>query len=302
MDRFQSMQAFVRVAECGSFAEAARRLGVSRSVVSERVSQLEALVRATLLHRTTRTVRLSEAGERVLAGYRDLVGRIDDLENAVGDGEKALCGRLRISSVPDFGITFVAPALACFAERHPDLCVELITDNQVMNPIDSGFDIAIHLRQERAPDLVSRTLASIPSIYCAAPAYLAAAPKIREPRDLARCACINYSLQPNLNEWTFKNASRTERLHVRWRLASNSGPIIHDFVRRGLGVAVMPLVRVREDLEAGLLVRVLPDWDPPLLKLTATMPAAKQANRKAQKLLDFLSERLGALGEQGHSL
>ncbi len=285
MDRFLSMQAFVHVAETRSFAESARRLGISRSVISERVRQLEDLLGGQLLHRSTRAIRLSELGDSLLPDYRTIVHRIDDLENAAPTLRQSLAGRLRIASVTDLGIHLVAPIVSAFAIRHADLSIELVTENRVINPIESGFDIAFHVRQGAASDVDETNITDIPSVYCAAPGYLSRAPCIEYPGDLKRHLCVNYSLQPNINEWVFNRGKQVERVNVPFRLSSNSGHVLRDYALAGHGVAVLPRYRVDHDLREGRLVEVLPDWHPPELRLTATVPRSHRHTHKVQLFL-----------------
>lgn len=286
MDRFLSMQAFVHVAETGSFADSARHLGISRSVISERVKQLEALLQGQLLHRSTRSVVLSELGASLLPEYRSIVHRIDDLENAVPVLRRSLAGRLRIASVTDLGIHMIAPIITAFAKRHPDLAIELITENRVINPIEGGFDIAFHVRQGPASDVDETIIVDIPSVYCAAPAYLARAPAITHPRDLKAHVCVNYSFQPNINEWLFDRDGATERVHVPFRLSSNSGQVLRDYAIAGHGVAVLPRYRINDDIIESRLVEILPGWHPPKLQLTATIPRSHRHTHKVQLFLE----------------
>lgn len=286
MDRFLSMQAFVHVAETGSFAQSARALGISRSVISDRVRQLEELLQGQLLHRSTRSVVLSELGGSLLPDYRAIVHRIDDLENAVPVLRQSLAGRLRIASVTDLGIHMIAPVISAFADRHPDLSIELITENRVINPIEGGFDIAFHVRQGLASDVDETRIADLPSVYCAAPAYLARSPAIERPHDLKNHICVNYSFQPNINEWLFDRDGKTERVHVPFRLSSNSGQVLRDYAIDGHGVAVLPRYRIERDIEAGRLVEILPSWQPPQLQLTATIPRSHRHTHKVQLFLE----------------
>lgn len=286
MDRFLSMQAFVHVAETGSFAQSARALGVSRSVISDRVRQLEELLQGQLLHRSTRSIALSELGGSLLPDYRAIVHRIDDLENSAPNVRRSLAGRLRIASVTDLGIHMIAPVISAFAVRHPDLSIELITENRVINPIEGGFDIAFHVRQGLASDVDEIKIADIPSIYCAAPAYLARSPPIDHPLQLKAHICVNYSFQPNINEWLFNRDGRTERVHVPFRLSSNSGQVLRDYAVDGHGVAVLPQYRIARDIEEGRLVEILPSWEPPKLHLTATIPRSHRHTHKVQLFLE----------------
>ena len=286
MDRFLSMQAFVNVAETASFAETAKRLRISRSVTSERVRQLEALIGAPLLFRSTREVRLSELGERLLPEYRTLVRQFEDIENGVDLFRASLTGRLRIASVTDIGIHNVAPAIASFVALHPQLTIELITDNRVINPVESGFDIAFHVRQPQATDLHEETMATLSSIYCASASYLTNRATIARPGDLRDHDCLNYSLQPNFNEWTLTRAGRVERVKVPFRLASNSGQVLRTYALAGQGIAVLPWARVANDIATGRLVEILAGWSAPTLRLTATYPRSHGRTRKVQAFLE----------------
>lgn len=287
MDRFLSMEAFVHVADTGSFADSARHLGIARSVISERVKQLEQLLNGQLLHRSTRSVVLSELGESLLPEYRSIVQRIGELENAVPALRQSLAGRLRIASVTDLGIQMIAPIISAFVRQHPDLAIELITENRVINPIEGGFDIAFHVRQGPASDVDETRIVGIPSLYCAAPSYLARSTAICHPNDLKAHICVNYSLQPNINEWLFNRLGETVRVNVPFYLSSNSGQVLQDYAVAGHGVAVLPRYRINDDLIAGRLVEILPGWHPPELQLTATIPRSHRHTRKVQLFLQF---------------
>lgn len=290
MDRFLSLQAFVSVAETGSFADTARRLGVSRSVVSERVRQMEELLGDRLLHRTTRSVTLSELGERLFPDYRDLVSKIDDIENTAPAHRQSLSGRLRICSVTDIGVFKIAPAASTFSKLHPGIAIELVTENKVINPIEAGFDIAFHVRQGPASDVDEIIIAEVPSTYCAAPGYLETAGAIGRPADLRSHVCVNYSLQPNRNEWTFRRGAETATVRVPFMLSSNSGQVLRAWALAKHGITVLPFYRVAQDIQLGELVRILPDWEAPPLHLTATVPRSHRHTQKVQLFLEHVRD------------
>ena len=245
-----------------------------------------------LLHRSTRSVVLSELGERLFPDYRDIVHRIDDMENAVPALRRSLAGRLRIASVTDLGVHMIAPIISDFAVRHPDLSIELITENRVINPIEGGFDIAFHVRQSPASDVDEATIAEIPSVYCAAPAYLDRMPTIGQPSDLKAHVCVNYSFQPNINEWLFLRDGVVTGINVPFRLSSNNGQVLRDYALAGHGVAVLPRYRVIEDLAKGRLHEILPEWYSPELRLTATIPRSHRHTHKVRLFLEAAKERV----------
>jgi DNA-binding transcriptional LysR family regulator len=294
------MQAFVRVADAGSFAGAARSLGVSKAVVSDRIKQLEMLLRKPLFHRTTRTVRLSEAGAMLYPPYVDLVKRIEDIENNTGAGDETLRGSLRVACVVDVGISEIAPAVSRFVSANPELSVELVLDTQAVNPIDGGFDVAIHFREVHARNIMNRQLMAMENGYFASPRYVAEHGMPLCPDDLTRHTCITYAFQPvvnpwNTHQWVLEGSDGQTVVHVSSGMSANNGHVVHQFALGGHGIAVIPLYRARFDVARGALLYVLPGYRPPTLKLSAIYPAAHAATGKVQRLLDHLDHELKAI-------
>jgi DNA-binding transcriptional LysR family regulator len=293
MDRFQSMKAFARVAETGSFSEAARQLRVSKSVVTKRVGQLERALDARLFHRTTRSVRLTDAGSDYYARAAPVLAQIYEMDSAVGDLKAEVRGDLRISSPTSFGVLHLGRALCDFQARHPRLNIEVILNDRTVHPVAEGFDVALQDAPAASTALIERRIAPVRRVVCASPAYLRRRGTPRQPRDLAGHDCIQYSFLQSGNVWVFDGPKGRAQVTVAPRFTTNSGQIMRDAAILGNGVALLPTLLVAPDLRARRLVAVLGQWAPPPLWLAAVYPQSHRQTLKVRLLVEFLTKRFG---------
>src|ERR1700741_759589 len=184
MDRFLSIEAFVRVAETSSFAEAARQLGVTSSVVTNRIQQLEKFVKAPLFHRSTRHVRLSEVGEAFYRECAEVVGRVNELTDQMRELRATPTGRLRIQILPGFALGHFGVLLAEFNRRYPGIQLDVIVNDRVVDPIEEGFDVAFQIFPPISDSLIERRLFPLRRLVCAASAYLDKHGAPQHPREL----------------------------------------------------------------------------------------------------------------------
>jgi len=184
MDRLAAIEAFVRVAECGSFSKAAERLHSSKSVVSRQVGALEAELGARLLHRTTRALTLTEAGRSYFAQAARILADLAEANASVGQLQAAPRGRLRVSAPMSFGFLHLAPAVPDFLDRYPDVEIDLAMNDRYVDLVDEGFDMAVRIGKLEDSSLVARKLAPARRTICAAPAYLQARGVPASPDDL----------------------------------------------------------------------------------------------------------------------
>jgi len=303
MDRYKCLEAFVHVAEMGSVSRAAQALNVSKSVVSERISQLEALVGRPLLVRTTRSVTLSEAGAAAYPVYADLVARLGDMGNSLGAAPDQLTGRLRVASVIDIGVTEIATHLSKFLSQNPALCVELVVGNSMVNPVDDGFDVTLHYRQLATDRVTQEIVGSLPIAPYASPAYLAVHGVPTSPEELRDHRCLGYSQQVTVNDWNsseWQFVFRGKMLPVKVALAarSNSGLVLRQLAVDGHGIAVLPRLRAQECVRAGSLVELMPEFLGTSLKLYASFPATQRDTLKITRFIEALKAGFAPLGEQ----
>lgn len=299
MDRFRCLEAFVQVAEMRSVSRAAAVIGVSKSVVSERVSQLEKLVGQTLLFRSTRRIRLTEAGQQAYPLYADLVARLRDLPDQVSQEASPLKGRLRVASVIDLGVSEISSAVSAFARENPELEMELVVGESLVNPVDDGFDVTLHFRRIRNDRVHQQVIASVATAVYVASEYLEAHGEPQSPKDLSDHACIGYSQQVTVNEWNasewyFTRDGVQETVPVVLRARSNSGHVLTRWAADGHGIAVLPTSRVEGTEYERSLRRILAEYQTPSLQLYASYARAFRHTRKVNRFVESLRTALAS--------
>ncbi|HYE00940.1 MAG TPA: LysR family transcriptional regulator, partial [Alphaproteobacteria bacterium] len=261
MDKLAALTVFRRVVERGGFAAAARDLGLSNPAVSKQIAALETGLGARLLNRTTRRLALTEDGR---AFYERTCRILDDLaeaELAVGDAARAPRGTLKVNAPMSFGLAQLAPRLPEFMALHPGVTVDLALDDRVVDPLEGGFDVALRIRTH-LPDssLVARRLAPVGRALVAAPAYLARRGAPADPDDLAGHDCLTYALAAQPGRWAFDGPDGRREVAVRGRLVANNALALRLAVLAGQGLTLTPRFVVADDIAAGRLVPLLPDW------------------------------------------
>ncbi|WP_044872771.1 LysR family transcriptional regulator [Pseudomonas sp. LFM046] len=290
MDRLLSIEAFVRVAETGNFAKAAQQLGVTRSVISHRIQQLEDYISAPLFHRSTRHVRLSEVGETYYKECADMVASFNSLTEQMRDLRAKPTGKLRIQMLPGFALGHFGGLLAEFTERYPDIEVDVIVNDRVVDPIEEGFDVAFQMFPPMAESLIERKLFSVRRLFCASPEYLErhAAPEV--PADLQAHKVALYEGYPSRNRWVFNGDEQVE-LNLTGQVRSNSVHLLRDYAITGACVVCLPTLVASDDLLEGRLVPVLTDYSLTAFNFSAVYPATQRQALKVRTLIDFLVER-----------
>ncbi len=297
MDRFRCLEAFVQVAEMRSVSRAAGVIGVSKSVISERVSQLEKLVGQTLLFRSTRRIRLTEAGEQAYPLFADLVARLRELTQTVDAEPSRLKGRLRVASVIDLGVAEISSAVSAFASENPELEIELVVGDSLVNPVDDGFDVTLHFRRIRNDRVHQLPVSRVETAVYAAPAYLAAHGTPATPQALREHACIGYSQQVTVNEWNssewhFIRDGQRETVAVVLRARANSGHVLTRWAADGHGIAVLPRARARGTEYEQALEQILVDYETPSLQLYASYGRAFRHTLKVSRFVASLRAAL----------
>jgi DNA-binding transcriptional LysR family regulator len=291
MDRLAALQVFAQVVESGSFAKAAERLNLSTSAASRQVAELEAHLQARLLNRTTRRVSLTESGR---AFYERSVQLLADLEEAEQEAARAAVvprGTIRLTTSVNFGVRHLAPAIAAFAARHPEVRFDVSLSDRIVDLVEEGFDLAIRIGGPGSENLVARKLGETRVVPCAAPAYLAARGAPRVPEDLERHNCFTYEYVTPRNLWRFRDPSGRERaVRVSGSLHSNNGDLLAEAAARGAGIVFEPAFIVGPDVRAGRLVPLLQDFEPAPIPIYAVYPSRKHLSAKVRLFVDFLLE------------
>jgi DNA-binding transcriptional LysR family regulator len=293
MDALSGMAVFARIVEAGSFTAAARGLGLSKPAVSKQLARLEARLGARLLNRTTRRLSLTEAGRLFHQRCVRLLADAAAAEQAVAELAEAPRGTLRIGAPMSFGQLHLAPAIAPFLARYPELRIDLSLDDRVVDLVGEGHDLAIRIAELPPSRLVGRRLAINRRVVCAAPAYLQAHGVPRQPRELAQHQCLNYSYLASGDDWRFRGPAGAESVRVAARFTANNGDVLRQAAVDGMGIILSPSFLVGDDLRSGRLVALLDGWQAADTGIWALYPQARQLPRKVRALVDFLVERFG---------
>lgn len=282
---------FVRAALLANVSAAGREFGVSATVASARLAQLERQLGARLLHRTTRRVTPTQDGELFLARAQALLDAADAARAAVGRARTEPHGRLRVSMSSSFGRQHVAPVIPAFLRRYPQVSLDLRLSDDVIDLVDEGIDVAIRLGALRDSTLVARRLAVNRRVVCASPAYLAAHGAPRHPAELARHECVVLGDQ---RDWSFETPAGPLKVRVSGRLVASNGEAIREALVDGFGIAVKSTWDVGPNLRDGSLVPVLADY--PLAEpsaIWAVYPSRAFVPLKLRAFIDFVAEHFG---------
>jgi DNA-binding transcriptional LysR family regulator len=290
-DRLQELTVFVRAGETGSFSRVARELGVSQPSISRMVAALEARLGVKLLLRTTRRVALTDAGRVFLERARQILGDLDDAENAAR-GADSLRGTLRVALSGAFGIREVIPRLPGFAEQHPKLRIELLMSDRTEDLIAEGADMALRLGLLADSGFGARLLAKAPRLAVASPAYLARRGTPQTPADLAGHDCI---LGPGLSGgsgWSFTRSGRAESVTVDGPINVASADGVVACAKAGFGIALASRWMCRTELEARELVAILSNYQLAWLELHAVYPSGRRPSLKVRAFSDYFAAQL----------
>lgn len=292
-DRLAPITAFVRVVERGSFTAAARDLGRSTSQVSRQVSALEERLGARLLHRSTRAVSPTEAGEAFYSRCARLLSDLDEAEEAVAHLQAAPRGTLRLSVPMSFGVRHLSPLIADFLARYPEVRIEASFSDRRVDLVDEGFDLAVRIGALDDSSLFARRLAPYGRRVVASPALLAQVGRPSRPEDLTELPGLLFSYQHTGASWVFHGPPGEVIVRMSGRLTANSGEALLDAARAGLGVALLPDFLVADDLSAGRLERLLPEWSEQGHAIWAIYPHNRHLAPKVRLFVDHLAAAFG---------
>ena len=289
----------VVLAQQGSFTAAAERLGVSKAAMSQRVAELERVAGVALVRRTTRSVRLTEAGQRLVDDTRASFEQIAESFSQVRDLAGTPRGLLRLTAPVAFARQQLVPLLVEFLRQYPEVRIELDLSDRFSSLATEGFDLAIRHTASPPDTHVAWTLCGTRSLLVATPAYLRRNGVPQLPQDLAQHNCLHYPRSQDRPAWTLekRDPAAPERVTVQvsGSLAANNSEALRDAALAGLGIALLPDFSAQASLHAGELVEVLPDWRPVgsfAGQLYAIRPYSAHVPRAVSALVTFLRERL----------
>jgi DNA-binding transcriptional LysR family regulator len=281
MDKLGAMNAFAKVVALGSFAEAARALGTTRSAASKAVMELEHVLGVRLLDRTTRRVRATEAGLAYYERCVDILARIEETEMQVARLHDEPRGVLRLNGPASFGALYLAPAVSEFIGRHPKIKIE------------EGADVTIRIADLADSSLIARKLAPARRAFVVSPSYVASRGEPMAPEDLARHACLTYGHTTTLQRRRIVRDGEATSVPVDSVLCSNSGDVLRAAALAGRGVALLPTFLIGPDIDSGALRTVLDRFPQPALGVHALYASNRYLAAKTRAFIDFLAGRFG---------
>lgn len=293
MDRIECMRAFVETVKASSFAAAARTLDVPRSKVSKQIQALEEELGVQLLMRTTRSLHLTAAGSEYYESVRDVLAALEEAEQRARAGAGTLKGQLRINAPLSFGLRVLAPLIPEFHAQHPEVDLQVVLTDQLIDPIQGGYDVTVRIASLPDSSLAARLIMPAPRVLVAAPAYLKRAGVPRVPADLEQHAFLEYGNMQGGMTIMLTRAGESERVHTSGPLSTNNGDLLAVVAEAGMGIALLPTFIVGDALREGRLQQVLADWQAPAIAVNALFPSSRRVPLKTRMFIDFLVARLG---------
>jgi DNA-binding transcriptional LysR family regulator len=293
MDRLATMETFVRVVEAGSFVAAADRMGLSPAVVSRHLQDLEERLGTRLLNRTTRRISLTEPGAAYFERCQQVLRDIEEMDLSVAREVQQPRGVLRVNAPVVFGTRHLAPVLAEYEGRYPEVAIDLNLTDRFIDLVEEGADLAVRIGTLTESTLVARRLCPIRLVLCASPRYLERHGTPRTPDDLAGHNCLGYTYTRGGAEWEFAGPEGPVVVSIRGSLRANHGEVLHQAALDGLGLALQPTFIAGDALHAGLLRPVLSDYCPAEINAYAVFLSRKFLSAKVRTFVDFLAEKFG---------
>jgi DNA-binding transcriptional LysR family regulator len=293
MDRLDAMQTFVRVVETGSFSAVARELGATQSAVSKQIAGLERHLGARLLTRTTRSLALTEDGERYFETARRLVGEIVEAESLLKRGEQQLSGWLRVAAPGLYGRAVVMPIVRDFLRQHPGVKIDLKLADRTVDLAEEGIDISVRIGTLPDSSLVARQVGRAPRTLLAARSYVEEHGVPRIPDELQAHNCIVFTELAVRDRWEFLTGDGSRvSVRVNGTLQTNSSEISREAVLQGVGIGYMLRQPFAEELARGEVVALLTDWSVPAPPVHLLMTQQRKSAIKVRAFADHVAARL----------
>ena len=288
MDTIAGMRVFMAVASHASFTDGARQVGISTKLASKYIGQLEQRLNAQLLHRTTRSVTLTETGKAYFERCLPLLEQFDELEGLVQKRQTELAGRIRITAPTGYGSAELVHLLKPFQDEHPGVLIELHLSDHHVSLVDEGFDLAIRFGVLKGSSLVARKLTDMRIVCCVAPDYLDRMGAPETPEDLSQHNCRLQTTGNVIDSWDFKTSDGKLSVPVSGNFRANSPRAVANMAADGLGIGRVPLYTAKPFLAEGRLKLILEAYEARILGLYATYPPNRHLTARIRALIDYL--------------
>lgn len=291
MDKLTAMRAFMTVADQGSFAAAARQLGLSRSQLNRQVLWLEDHLQVTLFNRTTRRVSLTHTGQAYLENIVPLLDNLHDTEAQLQQGQTGLRGVIKVNAPMSFGLSHLTPAVLAFMQQYPDIRVQLELSDEKRDPLSNQFDVTLRIgKPESNPALIEHDITHTSRRIVASPDFLAKYGEPTEVSQLATLPCLQYGSLLHGNYWDLMHQRTAMRVKINGVLSSNNGDVLKQAALQGRGLAFLPTFIVGDAIGQGALIPVLEAYQPEKLVISLIYPPNRHLALRLSVFVKFMQD------------
>ncbi|MAZ15883.1 LysR family transcriptional regulator [Oricola sp.] len=292
MDLISSFRTFIRVAETESFSAVAREFRIGQPAISKQISALEEHLGARLLQRSTRSLALTDEGVEFLSQARAAVEAADEAVERMRGRDGHVSGVLRMTTSASFARMHIVPRLHLLGRRHPELRVDLVLQDSVIDMVEQGLDLAIRFGEPREPNLIARRLGTMRMIVVASKQYLERWGRPATPDELRNHSCLVFSGISDADQWPFIEDNQTRYVGVNWRVRINNSDALRQAVLSGLGIAMMPSWQFPDLWENETLETLFDEYETTSLPMYAVYPSRRHTPAKVRAMIEFLQHEI----------
>ncbi|MGB0942367.1 MAG: LysR family transcriptional regulator [Marinomonas sp.] len=293
MGQLEDMQLFIRVVDAGGIGRAAEQLGIAKSAVSRRLSELEARLGCRLIQRTTRTSSLTDIGQRYYAQAQKLIDQVDEVHLDMVNESKALSGSIRLAVPLSFGLLHLSSAIDLFIKQHPGISVQLDFSDRQVDLVEEGFDLALRIADLQDSSIQARKICASHHVLVASPDYLAQKGEPKKPADLRYFDYLKYGSGNQSHFSLFDQKGLAHKVNLNAKMTANNGDFLLQMVKAGHGVTFLPSFLAWQALATGDLVQILKPYTLPSLNIYFVYPQNRFLPQRVRALMDFVIARFG---------
>ena len=288
MDRLMSMRVFSAVAKNRSFSVAAKKLSISKAMVSKHIKSLENSLSVRLFNRTTRKLNLTDAGSSYYEKVNIILSEIDETESAISQLNSEPKGKLKVMAQPSFGAFHLSRALSLYLKKYTEVTINLELSHRIPDLVEENIDLAFHVGELNDSMYVSRRIASARRVICASPEYIKKIGMPKKPEDLLNHNCLIYMPRNDMGKWEFLDKGKRKKIKVTGDIQCNSGDALRVASIQSRGITQLPTYMVGLDIQAGRLQAVLEDFEPEKQPIYAIYNHRKYISAKIKTFIDFI--------------
>jgi DNA-binding transcriptional LysR family regulator len=290
MNKFEELEAFVAVVDRHGFSAAADKLGMAKSILSRRVSDLEKRLGVQLMQRTTRKLSLTDTGRHFYQRTVNLLSDLNDAEQMVSDAQVSLSGKIKLAAPLGIGIGQLSRPIADFMELHPEIEIAVELNDRHVDLVTEGFDLAVRVGQLQDSNLIARKLAEVHFATCASPTYLKRHGEPGHPSELSAHQVMVYNNIQVGEQWFYFQDGKRVTPRVKYRLSANNGELLAEVASHGLAICTGPLFYLQGHIERGELIPILTDFERDAAGMYAVYPPGRLVSRRVKMFSDYLFE------------